>query len=176
MKFSPKNLLRIPVVLTILGVLERILTFLLSFIWVQIQKAQGPDPITGVYEISSGHLTEIMAIIGFVLFWAAGWKFVRKLTKKQIFISATIMAVWYALLLGLEQWTMATSNYDLYFALVYRLWVTLEGMSWSSQLLVWLFGDVSLPVMLPAVLTPYLYLLLGQKNVERETIEPSESA
>ena len=176
MKLLKKPLLRIPVVLTALGILERMITFIVSFAWVQIQKAQGPDPITGAYEISSGYVTEIMTAIGFVLFWAAGWKFVRGLTRKQIFFSATIMSVWYALLLGLEQWTMATSNYDLYFNLVYRLWVTLEGMSWASQLLVRIFGDVSLPIVLPAVLTPYLYLLLSRKGVQQEAVEPPESA
>ena len=175
MELLKKPLLRIPVVLTTLGILERILTFIVSFVWVQIQKAQGPDPITGAYEISGGHLTEIMTVIGLVLFWAAGWKFVRGLTRKQIFFSATIMAVWYALLLGLEQWTMAASNYDLYFALVYRLWITLEGMSWATQLLVWVFGDVTLPIVLPAVLTPYLYLLLGRKGVQQEAVEQTES-
>ena len=175
MKLIKKPLLRIPLLLTALGILERIITFIVSFIWVQIQRSQGPNPITGAYEISSGYVTEIMTVIGFVLFWAAGWKFVRGLTRKQIFFSATIMSIWYALLLGLEQWTMATSNYDLYFSLVYRLWVTLEGMSWASQLLVRIFGDVTLPVMMPAVLTPYLYLLFGKHRTHQEEAAPTET-
>jgi len=168
MSVLKKPILRVPLVLIGLGVTERILTFLLTFLWVRIQKAQGPNPETGAYEIGSGGITVVLAVIGFVLFWVAGWKFIRGLTRKQIFLSATIIVVWHGILLVLEQWTMATSNWDLYFALVYRLWITVDGIGWATQLLSRIFGEVSVPVVAPSILTPYLYILLGRSRTSMD--------
>lgn len=175
MKLLNRPIWRVPVVLIGLGITNRLLTFLLSFLWVRIQKAQGPNPETGAYEISSGAITVVLAVIAFVLFWAAGWKFIRGLTRKQIFLSATIMVVWHGILLALEQWTMATSNWDLYFAWVYRLWITVDGIGWASQLLFRIFGEVSVPVMLPSIFTPYLYILLGQSSASTQETDFAES-
>ena len=164
MELLKKPILRVPLVLVCLGVLERLLTFVLTFIWVRIQRAQGPNPETGAYEIGGGGITVVLSVIAFLLFWAAGWKFIRGLTRKQIFLSATIMEIWHGILLALEQWTMATANWDLYFSLVYRLWITVGGTGWATQLLFRIFGEVSVPVVAPAIFTPYLYILLGRRD------------
>ena len=123
--------------------------------------AQGPDRDTGAYSISSGHASVVLSAVAFLLFWAAGWKFVRGLTRKQIFLSATIMVVWLGVLLAWEQLSQAAGGYSMW---VYRLYATQEAVSWAVQLLVRIFGAVSVPVVLPSILTPYCYLLLGRKE------------
>lgn len=163
-----KPIWRVPLVLGITGIGLRFLTFIVSFISVQVQKAQGPDPVTGAYNITGGYVTEIIAVAAFVVFWAAGWKFVRDLSRREIFYSASIMVVWHAALLALEQWCMAASNWDLYFSLVYRLWATVETTGWADQLLIRVFDQVTIPVMIPGLFTPYLYLLLGRRNASAE--------
>jgi len=163
MDILKKPILRVPVVLVPLGILCRILTFVVTFICVQIDRAKGPNPETGVYEISIGYSSEIVGIISFVLFCAAGWKFMRSLTRRQIFCSATIMVVWHAILLILEQWIL-TNHVGSYMTL-YQLWFTVEGTQWATQLLVRLFDAVSIPIILPSLLTPYLYLVFGRKPV-----------
>ena len=161
MELWKKPILRVPLVIGITGIVCRILTYLCSFISVRIQMAKGPDPVTGAYNLSTGYTTEIISVIAFLLFWAAGWKFVRGLTRKQIFLSATIMVVWLGVLLAWEQLSQAGGSYSLW---VYRLYATQEAVSWATQLLIWVFDDVSAPVVLPSIFTPYLYLLLGKKN------------
>lgn len=171
MEHLKRPIWRVPLVLGITGVGLRILTFIVSFISVQVQRAKGPDPVTGAYNITSGYVTEIMAVAAFVVFWAAGWKFVRGLSRRQVVCSATIMVVWHAALLALEQWCMATSNWDLYLSLVYRLWATVETTGWVDQILIRVFDQVSVPVMIPGLFTPYLYLFLAKRG-SRQT-EPS---
>lgn len=176
MELLKKPLLRVPLVLGITGIGLRFLTYIAAFINVQIQKAQGPDPITGAYNITSGYVTEIISVIAFLLFWTVGWKFVRGLERKDIFLSATIMVVWHAALLALEQWTMATSNWDLYMSLVYRLWATTETTGWVDQILIRIFDQVSLPVMIPGLFAPYLYLLLWKNNSRQAEVTAESSS
>ena len=47
---------------------------------------------------------------------------------------------------------------------VHYLYATTEASSWVSQLLFRLFDQVSWPLVVPALLTPYLYLLLGKSK------------
>lgn len=161
MELLKKPILRVPLILAVTGIVCRMLTYLCSFISVRIQMANGPDPVTGAYNISSGYTTEIVSVIAFILFWFAGWKFVRGLSRKQIFLSATIMVVWLGILLAWEQLSQAGGGYSIW---VYRLYATQEAVSWATQLLVRVFDEVSVPVVLPSIFTPYLYLLLGKKN------------
>ncbi len=161
MDLLKKPLLRVPLVLGIAGIGLRFLTYIAAFISVQIQKAQGPDPVTGAYSISSGYVTEIMAVLSFVVFWAAGWKFVRGLERKVIFSSATIMVVWCAALLIWEQLSQKLGGYSLW---CYRLYATTEANMWAMQILIRIFDTVSVPVVLPSLFVPYLYLLLGKRD------------
>ena len=156
-----KPLWRVPVVLALTGLLCRCLTYVVAFIWGRIQMAQGPNPATGAYELTTGYTTEIMAVIAFLLFWAAGWKFVRGLSRKEIFLSATIMVVWHGLLLALEQLSQAMGGYSIW---VYRLYATTDATGWATQILVRVFDEVSVPVVLPAILTAYCYLILGKRK------------
>lgn len=165
MDLLKKPLLRVPLVLGGAGILCRLLTYLLSFISVRIQMAGGPDPVTGAYTISSGHTTQIVSVIAFFLFWAAGWKFLRGLSRKQIFLSASVMVIWSGLLLAWEQVSQAMGGYSLW---VYRLSATTEATMWTTQLLIRIFDRVSLPAVMPAVFTPYLYLLLGNRRLPPE--------
>ena len=66
---------RVPLVLAGTGIACRMFTYLTGFVWAKIQMAQGPDPVTGAYTITSGYVTELMAAVSFLLFWAAGWRF-----------------------------------------------------------------------------------------------------
>lgn len=158
MDILKKSIFRVPLVLSLTGILCRILTYFVSFISVRIQMAQGPDPATGSYVISSGHSTVIIAVLSFILFWAAGWKFLRGLPRRQLFLSATIMVVWHAALLAAEQLSQAMGGYSI---LVYHLQATTEATMWATQILIRLFNQVSVPVILPGLLAPYLYLPLG---------------
>ena len=161
MELLKKPILRVPLVLALTGILCRALRFLIILIWTRVQIAQGPDPVSGAYEISVGPISPFLDVLCFLLFWAAGWKFVRGLTRKQIFLSATIMVVWLGLLLAWEQLSQAAGGYSMW---VYRLYATQEAVTWAVQLLVRIFGAVSVPVVLPSILTPYCYLLLGRKE------------
>lgn len=136
MEFWKRPLWRVPLVLGITGIGLRLLTYVVSFISVKLQMRQGPDPVTGAYNIGNGYVTEIMVVIAFAAFWAVGWKFVRGLQRRDILFSATVMVVWHAAPLALEQWCMATSNWTLYMNLVYCLWPTLEATGWADQLLI----------------------------------------
>lgn len=161
METLQKPLWRVPLVLALTGLVCRCLTYLMGFVWGRIQIARGPNPATGAYELSTGYLSGIMAVIAFLLFWAVGWKFVRGLSRKQIFCSATIMVVWHGLLLAWEQLSQAMGGYSMW---VYRLYATTETTSWATQLLVRIFDEVSVPVVLPAIFTPYCYLIFGRNR------------
>lgn len=161
MEFLKKPILRVPLVLAVTGIVCSILSFLMVFVWGRIQIARGPDPVTGVYHLSTGYVSILSAILAFILFWVAGWCFVRGMERKQIFLSATIMVVWLGILLAWEQLSQAGGGYSIW---VYRLYATQEAVSWATQLLVQGFDEVSVPVVLPSIFTPYLYLLLGKKN------------
>lgn len=161
MEFWKKPLWRVPVVLGGLGLLCRLLTYILSFVWGRIQIAQGPGP-EGAYVLSTGYLSEIMAVISFFSFWLAGWRFVRGLTRRQIFASATIMVLVYAALLAAEQ---ITQSVGVGFVTVYRLYALAEGKDWVDQLLFRLFGTVSPPLAIPGLFAPYLYLVFAKKDV-----------
>ena len=158
MEFWKKPLWRVPLVLAGTGIVCSILSFLMAFVWGRIQIARGPDPVTGACQISTGYLSVLSAILAFVLFWLAGWRFVRGLERRQIFLSATIMVVWQAVLLIWEQISQAMGGYSMW---VYRIYATVEASSWASQLLFRLFDQVSWPLAVPALFTPYLYILLG---------------
>ena len=114
MEFWKKPLWRVPLVLAGTGIVCRILSFLMAFIWGRIQIAQGPDPVTGVYHLTTGYVSILSAILAFILFWLAGWRFVRGMERRHIFYSATIMVVWHAILLAWEQISQAIGGYSLW--------------------------------------------------------------
>ena len=161
MRILKSPLLRVPLVLTVTGILCRVLTYIISFIHVRIQMAKGPNPVTGAYEIGSGNVTVIIAVIAFLLFWIAGWRYLQHMTFRQIFISASIMVVWYTLLLTVEQVSQAMGSYPMW---VYTLYATHESCGWVDQLLVRIFDQVSIPVVIPGLFTPYLYLIFGRRT------------
>jgi len=161
MRILKSPLLRVPLVLTVTGILCRFLTYTLGFIWGRIQMSKGPDPVTGAYEIGSGNVTVIIAVIAFLLFWLAGWRYLQHMTFRQIFASATIMVVWYALLLTVEQVSQAMGDYPLW---VHTLYATHESCMWMDQLMFRIFDQVSVPVVIPGLFTPYLYLVFGRRS------------
>ena len=67
MRILKSPILRVPLVLSITGILCRILTYILSFIWTRIQIAHGPDPVTGAYTFGSGGLTIVLSVIACLL-------------------------------------------------------------------------------------------------------------
>ena len=161
MLWKPCPLWRVPAVPALTGLLYRCLTYVVGLIWGRIQMAQGPNPATGAYELTTGYTTEIMAVVAFLLFWAAGGNLVRGLSRKEIFLSATIMVVWHGLLLALEQLSQAMGGCSIW---LYRLSATGEAEDWTTQILVRVFDQFSVPVVLPAILTPYFYLILGKRK------------
>ncbi len=203
MELVKKPILRVPLVLILTGLVCRMVSRPILLLWVRIQILRGPDPATGAYGISGGVLDEIMiaiafllfwaagwkfvrglsrkeiflsatimvvwAGIAFLLFWAAGWKFVRGLSRKEIFLSATIMVVWAGLLLALEQLVQAYGSYSMWIS---RLYATTETMDWTLQILIRVFDEVSVPVVLLYIFTPYLYLLLGRREELAEPAAP----
>ena len=60
-----------------------------------------------------------------------------------------------------------------YSLLVYRLQATTGAMMRATQLLVWMFGWVTVSVVIHGLFVPYLYLLLGRKRVPAETGDSS---
>lgn len=163
MEALKKPVWRVPLVLGALGLLCRALSYILGFIWGSIQIARGPGP-DGATVLSTGYVSEIRAVISFLLFWWAGWRFVRGLTRREIFLSATIMVLFQALLLAWEQLSQSMGGYSLW---VYRLYALTEGTMWADQLLIRLFDTVSVPVLIPALFAPYLYLVFGKRSASR---------
>lgn len=163
MEVLKRPIWRVPLVLGAAGLLCRALSYILAFIWGRIQIAQGPGP-DGTTVISTGHVSVIIAVISFLLFWLAGWRFVRGLTRRQIFLSATIMVLFQALLLAWEQLSQAMGGFSLW---AYRLYALTEGTMWADQLLIRLFDTVSVPVLIPALFAPYLYLVFGNRSASR---------
>lgn len=160
MKFWKKPLWRVPLVLGALGVINRLLHLAGGLIWGFIQQARGPGP-DGTYVLTTGYVTEIVAVISFLLFWWAGWRFVRGLTRREIFASATVMVIVYAALLAAEQLSQAAGAG---FAAVYRLYALAGGKSWVDQLFFRLAGEVSVPMVIPGLFAPYLYLIFGRRD------------
>ena len=97
MDFWKRPILRVPLVLCGLGILMRLVTYLTSFVWVRILIAFGST------EISVGPVTVVSTAIDFLLFFLAGWFFVRGLTRRQVFCSASIMVLINAALLAADQ-------------------------------------------------------------------------
>lgn len=166
MEVLKKPLWRVPVVLGCAGILCRILTYILGFAWGRIQMARGPGP-DGTYLITGGRVTEVAAVISFLLFWLAGWRYIRGLSRRQIFLSASIMVLLNGALLAWEQLSQAMGGYSLW---VYRLYALTEGQMWVSQLLFRLFDTVSVTLAIPEIFAPYLYLLLGRREVSSRDI------
>lgn len=158
METLKRPLWRVPVVLGCTGLLCRVLTYILGFIWGRMQIARGPVP-DGAYVLTGGYVTEIIAVISFLLFWLAGWRFVRGLTRREIFLSASIMTVVNAALLAWEQLSQTAGGYSLW---AYRLYALAEGKGWVDQILFHLFDTVSLPLVIPGLFAPYLYLVFGK--------------
>ena len=160
MELLKKPIFRVPLVLGLSGVLCRLLTCFISVISVRLQQAQGPDPVTGVYHISTGHATVIMAVLSFLIFWAAGWRFLRDLSRKQLLLSAAVMVLWNTVLLVWEQASQAAGSYFLW---CYHLYATTESMMWMDQIMFRVLGEVSVPAVIPGLFTPLLYAFLGKK-------------
>lgn len=163
MEALKRSVWRVPLVLGCTGLLCRALTFILGFAWGMIQRLRGPGP-DGITVLTSGCVTEIAAVISFLLFWLAGWRFVRGLTRREIFLSSTIMVLFHALLLAWEQLSQVMGGFSLW---AYRLYALTEGTMWADQLLIRLFDTVSAPVLIPALFAPYLYLVLGKGSASR---------
>ena len=155
MDFLRRPIWRVPLVLGALGLVRRCLSYVLGFIWVRIQIAQGPGP-DGAYTISTGHMSEVAAVISFLLFWWAGWRFLRGMTRRELFWSASIMVLVFAALLAAGQ----ISPYSI---TVYRLNALAEGNCWVDQIFIRLTGEVSVSTFLPGIFAPYLYLIFGRK-------------
>ena len=155
---------RVPLVLAALGLLCRILTLILGIAWGRIQIAQGPGP-DGAYTLTTGYLSEIMAVVSFLLFWLAGWRFVRGLTRREVFRSASVMVLVHAALLAAEQ--VSQRMLGAYSMLVYRLWAVTEGTAWVDRIFLRLFraaGSSSILWVVPGILAPYFYLVFGKKE------------
>ena len=60
-----------------------------------------------------------------------------------------------------------------YSLLVYRLQATTGAMMRATQLLVWMFGWLTVSVVIHGLFASYLYLLLGRKSVPAETGDSS---
>ena len=76
MDFLRRPIWRVPLVLGALGLVCRCLTYVLGLTWGLIQRARGPGP-DGSIVLTTGYLSVIMAVISFLLFWWAGWRFLR---------------------------------------------------------------------------------------------------
>ena len=162
MDFLRRPIWRVPLVLGALGLVRRCLSYVLGFIWVRIQIAQGPGP-DGAYTISTGHMSEVAAVISFLLFWWAGWRFLRGMTRRELFWSASIMVLVFAALLAAEQ--ISQHVFGTYSMTVYRLNALAEGSSWVNLIFFWLFqalGSASILWVVPGIFAPYLYLIFGR--------------
>lgn len=155
-----KTIWRVPAVLALSGILCRVLNYVIAMVYGRIQVSRGPDPVTGVYEITTGHVTEIAAVLSFLIFWVAGWRFIRGMKRKEVFLSATVMVVWGIGLLAWEQLAQAMGGFSLW---CYRLQATTDAMTWVTQILIRAVGTVSIPVVVPGLFAPYLYLVFGER-------------
>lgn len=161
MDFLRRPIWRVPLVLGALGLVCRCLTYVLGLTWGLIQRARGLGP-DGSIVLTTGYLSVIMAVISFLLFWWAGWRFLRGMTRRELFWSASIMVVVYAVLLAAEQ--ISQHVFGTYSLTVYRLYALADGNRWVDQLFFRLTGQVSVSTVLPGIFAPYLYLIFGRKD------------
>ena len=161
MDFLRRPIWRVPLMLGALGLVCRCLTYVLGLTWGLIQRARGPGP-DGSTVLTTGSLSVIMAVISFLLFWWAGWRFLRGMTRRELFWSASIMVVVYAVLLAAEQ--ISQHVFGTYSLTVYRLYALADGNRWVDQLFFRLTGQVSVSTVLPGIFAPYLYLIFGRKD------------
>lgn len=166
-----KPIWRVPLVLGALGVLNRLLHFAGSLLWGLIQRGRGPGP-DGTIVLTTGYVTEIVSVITFLLFWWAGWRFVRDLTRREIFRSASIMVLLNAALLAAEQ--ISQHVFGTYSWAVYHLYTLAEGKMWLDQLSLRLFQALGLSSglwVVPGIFAPYLYLIFGKKNAPQRGVD-----
>ena len=163
MEFWKRPVLRVPLVLCGLGILMRRFDVLAGFVWGRIQIASGST------EISAGPVTIVSTVIDCLLFWLAGWFFVRGLTRRQVFWSASTMVLINAALLAAEQISWAGGWY---FPWVYHLYALAEGSRWVFRLLSRIFNTVSIPLAVVGVFTPCLYLIFAKKRTSPQEIRP----
>ena len=161
MDFLRRPIWRVPLVLGALGLVCRCLTYVLGLTWGLIQRARGPGP-DGSIVLTTGYLSVIMAVISFLLFWWAGWRFLRGMTRRELFWSATIMVLVFAALLAAEQ--ISQHVFGTYSLTVYRLYALAEGKGWVDQIFFRLTGQVSVSTVLPGIFAPYLYLIFGRRD------------
>ena len=161
MDFLRRPIWRVPLVLGALGLVCRCLTYVLGLTWGLIQRARGPGP-DGSIVLTTGYLSVIMAVISFLLFWWAGWRFLRGMTRRELFWSASIMVLVFAALLAAEQ--ISQHVFGTYSLTVYRLYALADGNRWVDQLFFRLTGEVSVSTVLPGIFAPYLYLIFGRKD------------
>ena len=164
MEFWKRPVFRVPLVLMALGVVCRIVSFFAGYLWGSYLHAQGPDPETGIFYLSAGPTTAIMILVSCLLFWWAGWRFVRGLSRRQVFLSASIMTAISAVLLAAEQIAQAMGNYPMW---LFHLYSLAEGSQWVMLLLAHLF-NAGISTAVVSIFAPYLYLIFAKKNVPIE--------
>lgn len=157
MRWHKQALWRVPLVCAGAGLVCRVLNFLIVFVVTRIRIAQAPDAPIGI----GPGLNALLAALAFVLFWAAGWLFLRDLTRKERFFSATLLVAFQLCLLAWEQLAQAQGAYPM---AVYYLWTITESQNWLSWLLFLLTDAVNVPLAIAVQFTPYLYLLLPHKT------------
>ena len=106
--------------------------------------------------------------IGLVLFLAVGF-WVRRLDQRTLLFSASVLAIYGAVVLAVDQ---AARLYGFSGLLISLLWLPVEIFTPITSLLMGLCADLgqlgNLLYAIPALFAPYLFLLFGRKTAPRE--------
>ncbi|WP_304509463.1 hypothetical protein [Anaerotignum sp.] len=104
----------------------------------------------------------VYAIIFMVSFFIGGFVFFRKMTKKEIFYSTSVLTVYGILLALVQKMFHITSGFAVMWML--HLWQPFEMFSFFSQLLSNLGVNLWVVIFIE-IFTPYLFIFFGKKKI-----------
>ncbi len=148
-----KNLLKLPYYATIAGIILR-----LSYFTVIPRLIQGANQ-----ENMETTFFFLQLLFSVILFMGIGILLRKGYDRKTFFKSATLLVVYFTVLLIIEQ---TTQYFGVYSMLVYYLYLPSEVFSWIILLLVRIFPRENMTwiIVIPSILAPYLLVLFAKKR------------
>lgn len=152
--------LRIPLLCTVCGIVLTITDFVSAF---QLTRALLPDA-NGVYssEVINLPHTLILVGMGLVLFLLVGLLFARRMTRRELALSASLVVVYHVVFLVLEKVVQLMGAYPITLFLLLGLPIQFSSAFLQGAFQIFpafpLWGGI-----IVSLFVPYLFVLFGKK-------------
>lgn len=145
------ELIRIPVLSLVAGIVLAVLEYFITF----ISYRTGLTFILDNYNLMN-------TCLAFVFFVAIGKLFLKDLTRKDIFMSATFFSLYYVVILLLQIFLIRSGSYSISFQV---LFVPTKIYSVLSYWLLEISTGFGYWAFVPSIVMPYLYLVFPRQGV-----------